>query len=51
MYYIRPLLYDSVTVTLQFSHGISMKCIGYYNKTCRQTGQLAWDALFLSEAF
>ena len=30
MYYIRLLLYDSVIVTLQFSHGFSMKCIGYY---------------------
>ena len=23
----------------------------FINKTCRRTGQLAWDALFLSEAF
>ena len=27
------------------------KSICYYNKTCCRTGQLAWDALFLSEAF
>ena len=30
MYYIRPLLNDSVTVTLPFSHGFSTKCIDYY---------------------
>ena len=30
MYHIRPFLYDIVTVTLQFSHGFSMMCIGYY---------------------
>ena len=33
MYYIRLLLYDIVTVTLRFSHGLSMKSIGY-NTMC-----------------
>ena len=28
MYYIRPLFYNSITVTLRFSHGFSTKCIG-----------------------
>ena len=30
MYYIRQLLYDSISVTLRCSHGFSTKCIGYY---------------------
>ena len=30
MYYNRLLLYDIVTVTLQFRHGFSTKCIGDY---------------------
>ena len=30
MYYIGLLLYDSIIVTLQFNHGFSTKCIGYY---------------------
>ena len=30
---------------------IQIKLAVLSNKTCRRTGQLAWDALFLSEAF
>ena len=33
MYYIWSLLYDIITVTLQFSHGFSSKWIGY-NTNC-----------------
>ena len=30
MYHIRPLPYDSVTVTIRFWPGFSTKCMGYY---------------------
>ena len=31
MYYVRPLIYDNVTVTLRFIHGFFRSlCIGYY---------------------
>ena len=33
MYNIRPLRYDIVTVTLQFSHGFSTKYIGHNTMT------------------
>ena len=33
MYYIRPLLYNIINVTLPFNHGFSEKCIGY-NTNC-----------------
>ena len=33
MFYIRPLLYDIITVTLRLSHCFSMKCIGYKTNT------------------